>query len=75
MADTILRPSTLSDEAGTGKVTVNAQGEVEDGAQTVSRDDVAKAAVVALHDDKTIKQIISFTGGDTAIETAVDSLG
>lgn len=75
LAYTILRPSTLSDEAGTGKITVNAQDKLEDGAKTVSRDDVAKVAVVALHDDKTIKQIISFTGGDTAIETAVDSLG
>lgn len=75
LAYTILRPSTLSDEAGTGKITVNAHDKLEDGAKTVSRDDVAKAAVVALHDDKTIKQIISFTGGDTAIETAVDSLG
>lgn len=70
---TILQPSTLSDDAGTGKITINASDKLDNGAKTVSRDDVAAVAVAVLHDDHTVKQTISFTGGETAIQSAIDS--
>lgn len=70
---TILRPSTLSDDSGTGKITINASDKLDNGAKTVSRDDVAAVAVAVLHDDQTVKQTISFTGGKTAIQSAIDA--
>ncbi|CAK1234705.1 NAD(P)-binding oxidoreductase [Fructobacillus fructosus] len=64
---TILRPTTLTDEAGTGKIKQITDQEA--GAGTVSRADVAAMIVAALHDDKAMHRIITFEQGDENISS------
>ncbi|MCO0831500.1 NAD(P)H-binding protein [Fructobacillus sp. W13] len=63
---TILRPTTLTDDAGAGSIQVLDQS--REGASSVSRNDVAKMAVAALASDKAIKQVVEFTAGETPID-------
>lgn len=63
---TILGPSRLTDDPGTGRVEVDG-----DTATEVSRDDVAAVAVAVLHDPSTIGRTIRFNSGDTPIDAAV----
>ncbi|WP_226345847.1 SDR family oxidoreductase [Agilicoccus flavus] len=64
---TILRPSALTDEPGTGRI------ETGPGlsAGKVSRDDVAAVAARVLADNRTIGRVVEFNGGDTPIEQAL----
>jgi len=63
---TILGPSALTDEEGTGTIDARA-----DKADQVSRADVAATIVAVLHDDSTAGKTICFNDGDTAIPEAV----
>lgn len=62
---TILRPGGLSDDAGTGKVTTD-----ESGFKTtqIPREDVARAIVAAIGNEKAKGKIVSLLAGDTPVE-------
>jgi uncharacterized protein YbjT (DUF2867 family) len=66
---TILRPTSLTDEDGTGRVT--AAFEPAGGGPDVPRADVANAVVACLADDATIGETIELYGGDTPVDQAV----
>lgn len=65
---TILGPSKLTDEPGTGRITVG--GTRTDGSE-VSRDNVAQVAAAVLADPSTVRRTIEFNDGDTPIADAV----
>ena len=69
LADTILRPTTLTDEAGTGRVA--AAFTPAGGGEDVPRADVAAAVVACLEDDATTGRTIELYGGDTPVAQAV----
>jgi uncharacterized protein YbjT (DUF2867 family) len=64
---TILGPSSLTDERGTGRI------ETGDGvtASSVSRDDVAAVAAYVLHHPATVGRTIDFNNGGTPIADAL----
>src|SRR3954468_8577275 len=66
---TILRPGGLTDEPGTGRVTLG-HG-IERG--EIPRDDVA-AVILALLDAGKTDEVVELVGGDTPIAEAVDAL-
>lgn len=66
--ETILRPTTLTDEPGTGTVTSSfAPSDGDD----IPRADVAAAVVACLEDDATIGHTIELYDGDTPVVDAV----
>ncbi len=71
LADTILRPTTLTDEAGTGRVT--SAFEPAGGGEDIPRADVAAAIVACLEDDATVGHTIELYGGDAPVAEAVHS--
>jgi uncharacterized protein YbjT (DUF2867 family) len=66
----IVRPGTLLDEPGTGRVTAGLA--VEYG--TVPRDDVAAFIAAALHEPALRRLIVELTAGDTPIPEAIATL-
>ena len=64
---TILAPSTLTDDAGTGAIEVGDDLE----SASVSRDDVAAVAAAVLADDSTSGRVIPFNTGSTPIAEAL----
>lgn len=67
---TIVRPGGLTDDAGTGRVSVG-----DDlGSGRVSRDDVAATLAAVLATDSTIGLAFDLLEGDTAVDEAVRSL-
>jgi len=66
---TILRPTSLTDEEGTGRVT--AAFEPAGGGPDVPRADVARAVVACLDEEATVGRTIELYGGGTPIERAV----
>ncbi len=69
LAATILRPTTLTDEEGSGRI--SSAFAPAGGGPDVSRADVAAAVVACLDDDATIGHTIELYGGDTPVEEAV----
>lgn len=69
---TILRPVTLTDEAGTGRVATGADPASARGGK-IPRDDVAQAVVECLANDETIGCVVELYGGKTRIEDAIHS--
>lgn len=69
LADTTLRPTTLTDAEGTGRVT--SAFEPAGGGVDIPRADVAAAIVACLEDEATIGHTIELYGGDTPIAEAV----
>ncbi len=67
LAYTIIRPTRLTDEPGTGKVTIGESLEFSE----VSRDDVAAVIAASLHSAEAIGKTFELTAGDTPIEDAV----
>lgn len=67
---TILRPTTLTDEEGTGRVSAAFDYRGEDGAE-IPRADVAQTVVACLAHEETIDETIRLFGGDTPIEKAI----
>jgi len=69
LAETVLRPTTLTDEQSTGRV----QGAFEPrgGGPDVPRADVAAAVVACLENEATVGHTIELYGGDTPVEAAV----
>jgi len=68
--ETILRPTTLTDEEGTGRVTSVFEDESGQGT-SIPRADVAQSVVGCLDDDATIGHAIVLYGGDTPIDDAL----
>ena len=66
---TILRPTTLTDEEGSGRIA--AAFEPAGGGPDIPRADVAQAVVACLDDDATIGCTMELYGGDTPVEAAV----
>jgi uncharacterized protein YbjT (DUF2867 family) len=66
---TILRPGRLTDEPGTGRVTLGHGIELAD----VPRDDVAAVLAGLLHSDKT-DEVVELVGGPTPIDEAIAGL-
>jgi len=69
LAETVLRPTTLTDEAGTGRV--RSAFEPQGGGPDIPRADVAAAVVACLEDDATVGHAIELYGGDTPVGEAV----
>lgn len=68
--ETILRPTRLTDEKGTGQVTAYFGGAPDEGPD-IPRSDVARVVVEVLKNDPTVGRAITLFGGDTPIEEAL----
>lgn len=69
---TILRPTALTDDEGTGRVSASFESPGEDGdGDDIPRADVAQSVVACLETEETIGETIRLSGGDTPIEDAV----
>jgi uncharacterized protein YbjT (DUF2867 family) len=66
----ILRPSTLTDDFGTGRVSLG-PAEIH---SAISRDDVAATIAALLHSPSVRKRILEVTAGSTEIASAVTAL-
>src|SRR4051794_21575482 len=64
---TIVRPGRLTDDAGTGRISIAER--LERGA--IPRDDVAAVLHATLHADTTIGKAFDLVGGDDAIDDAL----
>lgn len=67
---TILRPTSLTDDAGTGHVSAAFEYSGEGGAE-IPRADVAQTVVACLAHEETIGETIRLFGGDTPVEKAI----
>ncbi|NIL81968.1 SDR family oxidoreductase [Rhodococcoides kroppenstedtii] len=65
---TIVAPSSLTDDAGTGSIRTKEQGAT---GESVSRDDVAAVLAAALDTPSTSRRMIEFDQGDTPIADAL----
>lgn len=70
---TILRPTLLLDDPGTGKVEASENLNFSD-PQEISREDVAEVAIASLSTDNSIGKAIDLNQGDTPIEDAVKNV-
>jgi uncharacterized protein YbjT (DUF2867 family) len=68
---TIVRPTFLTDDPGTGRVRVGD----DVGRGEIPREDVAAVLAVTLHSPNTIRKLFEVRDGDTPIEEAIASLG
>ena len=68
--ETILRPTRLTDDEGTGRVAAYVDTDPESG-DPIPRADVAQAVVESLKTDATIGHAITLYGGDTPIDEAL----
>ena len=66
---TIVRPGGLTDDPGTGKVSVNGGG-----SGSISRDDVALVLAEVLRADNTIGKAFDLLGGETPVAEALAAL-
>jgi uncharacterized protein YbjT (DUF2867 family) len=66
---TIVRPGSLTDDPGTGKVSVDGGG-----SPSISRDDVALALAEVLNADNTIGKAFDLLGGETPVAEALAAL-
>jgi nucleoside-diphosphate-sugar epimerase len=66
---TVIRPSGLTDEAGTGNVTL---GMAPLG--TISREDVASVVIAAIEEKGTIGKALELSSGETSIDEAIKSI-
>jgi nucleoside-diphosphate-sugar epimerase len=70
---TILRPTTLTDDAETGHVSTAFES-TDEGGNEIPRADVAQAIVACLDTEATVGETIWLFGGDTPIGRAVDPI-
>ena len=70
--ETILRPTRLTDEEGTGRVAAYFGSDPETG-DPIPRADVAHAVVECLDHDATIGHAITLYGGETPVEEALQT--
>lgn len=67
---TILRPTTLTDDEGTGQVSAAFEYRGDDG-DAIPRADVAQTVVACLANEETVGETIRLFGGDTPVEQAI----
>ncbi len=67
---TIVRPGSLTDDPGTGRVEVSERL----GGGSISRDDVAAAVAEALHDPAAVGRTFDLVAGETPVDQAIASL-
>ncbi|MGC1514245.1 MAG: SDR family oxidoreductase [Maribacter sp.] len=67
----IVRPGTLTNDAGTGKIKLESHFEAQG---KITRADVAQTLVRCLHDDAMVNKTFEILEGDTLIGKALDSL-
>jgi nucleoside-diphosphate-sugar epimerase len=67
---TIVRPGSLTDDSGTGRVEI---GERLDGG-SISRDDVAAVVAAALHAPSAVNRTFDVVAGETPVDQAIASL-
>jgi uncharacterized protein YbjT (DUF2867 family) len=67
---TIVRPTGLTDEKGTGRVQAGEHAE----RGKISREDVAEVLAVSLHEPATIGKTFEVTSGDQPVEEAIAAL-
>lgn len=67
---TILRPTTLTDDEGTGRISSTFEYRGDDG-EDIPRADVARAVVACLANEETIGETIRLFGGDTPVKKAI----
>jgi uncharacterized protein YbjT (DUF2867 family) len=72
LAYTVVRPGSLSDEPGTGRVTI---ADHLDGWGSIPRDDVAAVLLAVLADSRTHGRTFELISGDTSIADALAALG
>lgn len=73
---TIIRPSTLQDDAGTGKISLAEQFTNHDErTMKIPREDVAETIIAVLGNDHTIGKTFDLDTGDTSIAEVVEGLG
>lgn len=68
---TIVRPGTLTNDPGTGKVSV---GEKLSGRTTISREDVARVVFESINEKNVYKKSFDLVEGDSTIKDALRSL-
>lgn len=68
--ETVLRPTRLTDEERTGRIT-SYFGDAPDTGPNIPRADVAAAVVAALENEATVGHAVTLFGGDTPIEEAL----
>ncbi|MEQ8578934.1 MAG: SDR family oxidoreductase [Balneola sp.] len=66
---TIIRPGSLTDNKGTGSITINPDSSSQN---KIPREDVASVITACLNNDNTIGKIFDFVSGDTLIEDAIN---
>lgn len=71
---TIIRPTLLLNDPGTGKVEVAEKLKQEGKKLEITREDVANLIVASLDHDNTIGKAFDANGGDTAVDEAVKKL-
>jgi uncharacterized protein YbjT (DUF2867 family) len=71
LAYTIVRPGSLTDDPGTGRVTVTADMSVRG---PVPRDDVAAVLAATLADNSTVGKTFVVVSGETPVDEALRSL-
>lgn len=68
---TIVRPGTLNNEAGKGKIRLEKELEF---AGEISREDVAQTLVASLHDTTAHNAVFEMVSGDLAIDKALETV-
>lgn len=68
---TIVRPVRLTDEPGTGKVTILSKNEGL--LSTISREDVADVVISSLQNPKTFLKVLELSKGSTPINEAIEN--
>ena len=68
---TIVRPGFLTDDPGTGRITVSTDWSLSG---KIPRDDVAATLAAALHEDGTVGKVFLVISGETPVEEALRGL-
>lgn len=71
---TILRPTLLTNEPGTGRISAALEWLPEEKAFPIPRADVADAIIVLLEQGILVHKLVDIAGGDIPVEEALDAL-
>lgn len=71
---TVVRPGSLTNDSGTGRVALGEHVEPVHRGATIPREDVAAVLLACLDDDRTVGTVFEVVGGDQPIGDAIDAL-